>query len=163
MAGLFEVLVTFNQDVYSAAGADAQENEDFSGGLKHKQFYRLQPTQSALERRCLMGKCYSLARVDTDADTTGIQGHKRQFIAEVTVNEAAAQAAPLAIRLALNADAGLYSKATAAGFVDGEIVEAADGLNNQGSSGDFTVTGKAPLNLQLVAQRVLSEVTIRLR
>ena len=142
--GKFEVLVTFNQDVYIAPGAAAQVGEQFSGGLTQSNF--IATAYAISDGAVVTGVSITkVTRVDTDADTTGIQGHKRQFIAEVTVNDTAAQAAPLAIRLALNPNAGVYSKATAAGFVDGEIVEAANGLQNQESHEDFTVTGKAPL------------------
>ena len=69
MAGLFEVLVTFNKDVYTTA--TAQETRTLAEVLAILQAILSATTYAiSMEMRWWMGKCYSVARVDTDADTT---------------------------------------------------------------------------------------------
>ena len=143
-AGEFEVLVTFDQDVYSSADADGQaganafDQSDLATGDFTATVYKISDGMEVTSGVTIG----TVSRVEI-ADTDPQEYEKRKFLVEVNVNTSASGDAPLAIRLELALDAGVFSKATPEGLDDNNQIQLEVlGVNNQGSAGNFTVLPK---------------------
>ena len=147
-AGQFQLILTFNQDIYNAADAATQATGDFDTTELGAADFVATVYSVATGQEVTGGVTFTVTRVDTvpdvtgEADTQGIQGDKRKFLVAVDIAAATADDAPFIIRVQLNADAGAFSKATAAGVIDGVIQDEVPGVNNQMAVAQFTVIPK---------------------
>ena len=144
-AGLFEVLVTFNRDVYDSGEADNQEDTSAFGesDLAASDFtvtvYKISDGMEVTSGVTIG----TVSRVEI-AETDPQEYEKRKFLVEVNVDTGASGDAPLAIRLELTGVDKVFSKATPEGLDNNnEIQLEVSGVGNQASAGNFTVLPKA--------------------